>query len=105
MTVGFARYSSTGKLNTPAQVDAFGARGGQPINSGGTALARRVFQRSRIDCIFIEFQAITRLASRLNASATVGFVDTEIDCSARVPAVLHTRTASRRRLCGAGVQH
>jgi len=42
----------------------------RPISPGGTAVERRAFQRSSTDCIFIVFQAITRFANRLSASAT-----------------------------------
>jgi len=41
-----------------------------PINSGGTAPLRRWAQQSKIACFFVVFQAITILASKLNALAT-----------------------------------
>src|ERR1700693_1472060 len=60
-----------GKLNTPRRLmPSVRVVAMRPISSGGTVVERRVLQRSNTSCMFIVFQAMTRLASKLNASAT-----------------------------------
>ena len=60
-----------GKLNTPRRLMPSVRVGAmRPISSGGTVVERCVFQRSSTYGIFIVFQAMTMLASKLSASAT-----------------------------------
>jgi hypothetical protein len=51
-----------GKLNTPRRLMPSVRVGAmRPISSGGTVVEPRVFQRSGTSCIFIVFQAMTKL--------------------------------------------
>ena len=65
-------YASIEKLKTPHKLSPSVRVGAmRPISSGGTAVERRVFHRSMTLCIFMVFQAITMLTSKLSVSDQV----------------------------------